>query len=109
MKRGSTVFLKLILVLLAVVVLTWMIVFPRSEGAAANLDLISIYTNPFTIYLYIAWMPFFVALYQAIKLLGLVENNTVFSHDAVKNVRNIKYCSIVYIGFIAAALCYIFI
>ena len=109
MKRGSTLFLKLIIVLLAIVVLTWMIVFPRSEGAAANLDLISIYTNPFTIYLYISWMPFFVALYQAIKLLGFVENNTVFSQAAVKSVRNIKYCSIAYIGFIAAALFYIFV
>ena len=109
MKRGSTLFLKLIVVLLAIVVLTWMIVFPRSEGVAANLDLISIYTNPFVIYLYVAWMPFFVALHQAIKLLGFVENNTIFSQAAVKAVRNIKYCAIVYIGFIAAAVSYILV
>ena len=46
MKRGSTLFLKLVILLLAIVVLTWMVVFPRSEGVAANLDLISIYTKP---------------------------------------------------------------
>jgi len=54
-------------------------------------------------------MPFFVALYQAIKLLGFVENNTIFSQAAVKAVRNIKYCAIVYIGFIAAAVSYILV
>ena len=107
MKRGSTLFLKLVILLLAIVVLTWMVVFPRSEGAAANLDLISIYTNPFVIYLYITWIPFFVALYQAIRLLGFVEKNTVFSQSAVEAVRRIKYCAIAYIGFIAVAIAYI--
>jgi hypothetical protein len=109
MKRGSTLFLKLVIFLLAIVVLTWMVVFPRSEGAAANLDLVTIYTNPFTIYLYIAWIPFFVALYQAIRLLGFVEKNTVFSQSAVEAVRKIKYCAIAYIGFIAVAISYIWV
>ena len=107
MKRGSTLFLKLVILLLAIVVLTWMVVFPRSEGAAANLDLISIYTNPFVIYLYISWTPFFVALYQAIRLLGFIEKNTVFSQAGVEAVRKIKYCAIAYIGFIAVAISYI--
>jgi hypothetical protein len=109
MRRGSTLFLKLIILFLAAVVLTWMVVFPRSEGVAANLDLLSIYTNPFVLYLYITWMPFFVALYQAIKLLGFVENNTIFSQTAVKAVRNIKYCAIAFIGFVSAAISYIFV
>lgn len=107
MKRGSTLFLKLVIVLLALVVLTWMVVFPRSEGAAVNRDLISIYTDPFVIYLYIAWIPFFVALYQAIRLLGFVEKNTVFSQAAVDAVRKIKYCAIAYIGFIVVGISYV--
>jgi hypothetical protein len=107
MKRGSTLFLKLVIVLLGIVVLTWMVVFPRSEGAAANRDLISIYTDPFVLYLYVTWVPFFVALYQAIRLLGFVEANTVFSQPAVEAVRKIKYCAIAYGGFIAVAIAYI--
>jgi hypothetical protein len=107
MKRGSTLFLKLVIVLLALVVLTWMVVFPRSEGAAASRDLISIYTDPFVLYLYVAWTPFFVALYQAIRLLGFVEKNTVFSRSAVEAIRKIKYCAIAYLGFIAVAVSYI--
>lgn len=109
MNRGSTLFLKLIIALLAMMVLTWMIVFPQTEGRAANLNLISIYTDPFVLFLYVAWLPFFVALYQGIKLLGFVEKDTIFSQDAVKAVRNIKYCAMVYIGFIVSALAYIFV
>ena len=79
MKRGSTLFLKLIILLIAIVVLTWMIVFPRLEGRATNLDLISIYKDPLIIYAYIGSIPFFVALYQAFKLLGYVDANNIFS------------------------------
>src|ERR687886_61316 len=78
MKRGSTLFLKSVILLIAIGALAGMIRFPQTEGRAANLDLISIYRDPFIIYLYIASIPFFVALYQAIKLLGFVENNSVF-------------------------------
>jgi hypothetical protein len=89
------------------VALAGMIRFPQTEGRAANLDLISIYKDPFIIYLYIASIPFFVALYQAIKLLGFVEKNKIFSQAAVEAVRNIKYCALALIGFIVAAISYI--
>ena len=106
-KQGSTLFLKIVISLIGIVALAGMIRFPQTEGRAANLDLISIYKDPFIIYLYIASIPFFVALYQAIKLLGFVEKNTVFSQSAVEAVRKIKYCAIAYIGFIAVAISYI--
>jgi hypothetical protein len=94
MKRGSTSFLKLIIVLIAMVVLTWMIVFPQLEGRATNLDLISIYRDPLIIYGYVASIPFFVALFQAFKLLSCVEKNTIISRTAVRSVRIVKYCAI---------------
>src|SRR3954447_26691974 len=100
LKRGSTLFLKLVILLIAIVALAAMIRFPQTEGRAANLDLISIYADPFIIYGYIASIPFFVALYQAFKLLGYVDNNQVFSQSAVKAVRNIKYCAITISGLI---------
>jgi hypothetical protein len=84
-----------------------MVWFPQAEGRAANLDFISIYTNPFIIYCYIASIPFFVALYQALKLLGYIEHNKVFSQPAVKTVRNIKYCAITICGLIMLGIIYI--
>ena len=54
MKNGSTLFLKVVILLIAIGVLAGLIRFPQTEGRAANLDLISIYTDPFIIYIYIA-------------------------------------------------------
>ena len=107
LKRGSTVFLKGVILLIAIGVLAGMIRFPQTEGRATNLDPISIYTDPLIIYAYIASIPFFVALYQAFKLLGYVDNNKVFSQLAVKAVRNIKYCAIIISGFIVLGILYI--
>src|SRR3990167_3662656 len=94
MKRGSTLFLKIVILLIAIGALAGMILFPQTEGRAANLDLISIYKDPLIIYAYIASIPFFVALYQAFKLLGYIDDNKVFSQLSVKAVRNIKYCAL---------------
>src|SRR5690349_20229349 len=107
MKRGSTVFLKLIIILIAIVALTWMIVFPRLEGRAKNLDAISIYTDPFIIYGFVAYIPFFVALFQAFKLLDYVEKDTIFSQTAIRAVRIIRYCAVALVGFLVVAILYI--
>lgn len=107
LKRGSTLFLRVVLLLIAIVALAGMIRFPQTEGRAANLDLISIYADPFIVYGYIASIPFFIALYQAFKLLDYVDNNQVFSQSAVKAVRNIKYCAITISGFIVLGILFI--
>ena len=107
MKKGSTLFLKFVICLIAIGALVWLIWFPQLEGRAANLDLISIYKDPLIIYTYIGSIPFFVALYQAYKLLGYVDTNKVFSQLAVKAVRNIKYCAIIIGGFIILGVLYI--
>jgi hypothetical protein len=106
-KLGSTLFLKVVLVLIALGAGAWMIRFPQLEGRAANLDLVSIYTDPFIIYGYIASIPFFVALVQAFKLLGYIEKNEVFTQPAVRCLRNIKYCAIAIVGFIAGGIAFI--
>ena len=106
-RRGSTLFLKAVIVLIAVVALAVLIRFPQTEGRAANLDLIHIYADPLILYGYVASIPFFVALYQAFKLLGYADNDQVFSQSAVRAVRNIKYCAIMISGFIFLAILYI--
>lgn len=108
MKRSSTTFLKVVIVFIAVVALFAMIRFPQTEGRAKDLDLVSIYADPFIIYAYAASSAFFVALYQAIKLLGFVEKNKIFSKPAVKAVRIIKYCASAMVILVAAPLAYLF-
>jgi hypothetical protein len=107
MNRRSTLFLKAVIVLIALGALFALIRFPQTEGRAANLNLISIYSDPLIIYFYIGSVPFFVALYQAIKLLGFVERNHIFTESAVNTVKKIKYCSLTLSGFVAASVVYI--
>ncbi|MDP3941627.1 MAG: DUF2975 domain-containing protein [bacterium] len=107
MKKGSTLFLRFVLCLIAIGAFAGMIWFPQTEGRAANLDLISIYTDPFIIYIYIGSIPFFVGLYQAFKLLNFIDSNKTFSQDAVNTLKNMKYASISLIGLIALAELYI--
>src|SRR6476620_7683771 len=107
MKRSSTFFLKVVILLIAIVALAGMVWFPQTEGRATHLDLISIYTDPFIIYGYIASIPFFVGLYQAFKLLNFIDANEAFSQGAVNTLKNMKFASLSLIGFIALAVLYI--
>ena len=107
LKRGSTLFLKVVILLIAIGVLAGLIWFPQTEGRAAHLDLISIYTDPFIIYIYLASTPFFVGLYHAFKLLNFIDANKAFSQGAVNTLKNMKFASLSLIGFIALAEFYI--
>ena len=80
--------------LIGFVALAIMIRFPMLEGRAANLDLFSIYADPFILYGYAASIPFFVGLYQAFTLLGYIGQGKVFSLASVKTLRIIKYCAL---------------
>ena len=100
-------FLKAVIVLIGIVTLVVMIRFPMTEGRAVNLDLFSIYSDPFIVYGYLASIAFFVALYQAFKLLGYIGQNKVFSLSSVKALRTIKYCAIILSTAIVLAALYI--
>src|SRR3989338_2980637 len=103
MKKSSTIFLQVVIILIGIVTLIVMIRFPLTEGRAVNLDLFSIYSDPFIVYGYLASIPFFVALYQAFTLLGYIGKNKVFSLSSVRALRNIKYCAIIVGASIAMA------
>lgn len=102
MKRSSTAFLQAVIVLIgigAVAILLWE---PHIEGRNAHATPFEIYfKDPFLAYAYIGSMPFFVALYQAFKVLGYAGRNQVFTQTAVQALRTIKYCVIALIGFVA--------
>ncbi|AYB33581.1 DUF2975 domain-containing protein [Chryseolinea soli] len=107
MKRIPTLFLQAVIVLIGVVVLAALIGLPLTEGRAANLDLLSVYADPFILYGYAASSAFFVALYKAFKLLGYIGQNKVFSPDSVGALKSIKYCAIVFSILIVLAGLYI--
>jgi hypothetical protein len=107
MKRISIIFLQAVIVLTGIVALAILIRFPLTEGRAVNLDLFSIYSDPFIVYGYAASTVFFVALYKAFKLLGYIGHNGLFSLNSVRTLRSIKYCAIILSILIAMAGLYI--
>lgn len=95
MKR-ETVFLKLSVIVLALPILAACIFLlpflwrdaTESGGWIANL------MRPIVIGMYVAAVPYFIALFQTFTLLGLIDRNEAFSYEAVKVLRVIKYCAL---------------
>jgi hypothetical protein len=109
MKAISVIFLQAVIVLIGIISVAILIRIPLTEGRATNLDLFSIYTDPFILYGYAASIAFFVALYKAFKLLGYVRQNKVFSTNSVNALKSIKYCVILLSILIIGAGLYIVI
>lgn len=103
MKRSSTLFLQVLIVLIGLAALTFLLWMPQVEGRNVNATWFEIYfQDPFLAFAYVGSISFFVALYQAFKVLGSVAKNNVFSKEAVKAMRTIKYCAFMIIGFVIA-------
>lgn len=107
MKRTPTVFLQAVLVLIGLVVLFLLIRLPMLEGRAVDLDIVSIYADPFILYGYTASIAFFIALYKAFRLLGYIGQNKVFSAEAVGTLKSIKYCALILTVMIVLAGIYV--
>src|ERR1044071_1922747 len=101
MKRSSIIFLQIVIVLLGVAALALLLWEPQVEGVNKNRTNFEIYFHdPFLALVYAGSIPFFIALYQAIRALGYVGRNQVFSPEVVKALRIIKYCALAIIGFV---------
>ncbi|MEK4366766.1 DUF2975 domain-containing protein [Paenibacillus amylolyticus] len=95
MKRGTTIFLKLAVLLIGVPILAlyifgipWLANNPVNPNYAGAL-------YPIVIIMYVSVIPFIVALYQAFRLLSYIDKNEAFSLMSVKSLKTIKYCAIV--------------
>lgn len=107
-KRSSTIFLQAVIVLIGIVALALMLLEPHLEGRNEHTSLFKIYfTDPFLVYAYVASVPFFVALFQAFKLLNFIGKNKVFSQAAVNTLKTIKYCAFITAGAVVAAIIYL--
>jgi hypothetical protein len=106
MKRGTTFFLKaaIILIGIAVVALCVFLV-PEIANYAAELYPDNTYMKSLVfIDLYASAIPFYVALYQAFKLLSYIDKNKAFSELSVLALKNIKNCAIAISGLYALGM-----
>jgi len=104
MKRSSTIFLQVVIVLIGIGALAFMLCEPHFEGANAHATVFQMYFSSFVLYAFIGSSPFFVALYHAFKVLGYVRQNKTFSQATVNSLRIIKYCALALIGFVAVSV-----
>ena len=103
MKRSSTIFLQVVVVLIGIGALALLLWEPHIEGVNANATTLSqiYFDDPFLALVYAGSIPFFFALYQAWKVLRYAGHNKIFSLEAVKALRTIKQCALAIIGFVA--------
>lgn len=97
MKRVSTHFLRFMIFLIGAIVLALCIFalpsmwdvhydgYPMA-GPAALLIMIGLYATT---------IPFYIALWQTLKLLKLIDQSAAFSDASIKAIKNIKHCAIV--------------
>jgi hypothetical protein len=109
MKHGSTLFLKIALFLIGIPVLALciygLVYLPKNP---ANPDYAHM-LYPIVIGMYVATIPFFVALYQAFKLLTYIDKNHAFSELSVKSLKKIKFCAIIISGLFVVILPFVFL
>ncbi|MFJ7738682.1 DUF2975 domain-containing protein [Lysinibacillus sp. NPDC097287] len=95
MKPGTTLFLKITVILIGIPVLAMCIfLVPEIANFAAELYPDNAYIKYlFLIDLYATAIPFYFALYQAFKLLSYIDKNKAFSELSVSSLKKIKYCA----------------
>lgn len=107
MERGSTVFLRGVVILIGLLVLGLCAIglpmLIKSELTTSDFDYGWIFVG-----LYVPATPFFFALYQALKLLDYIDKNQAFSELSVQAFRSIKYCALTISGLFAAGMPYVF-
>lgn len=96
MKRGTTLFLKMAVILIGIPILALcLFLVPKIGSFAGELYPDIAYMKSLVLIdMYAAAIPFYFALYQAFKLLSYIDKNQAFSELSVKALKNIKYCAI---------------
>lgn len=104
MKRGSTLFLKGVILLLGLGVLALCVyVLPMAIMSEQTG-----YYKPILLGMYVPGIPFYIALYESWKLLTYIDKNKSFSELSVKSLKHIKYCAAVISGLYVLGMPYIF-
>lgn len=94
MKRGTTLFLKLSIILIGSPIIAlgmFGVYWLGNNPVNPNYSYI-IY--PILIGIYASTIPFYIALYMAFRLLIYIDKNKAFSLISIKALNNIKYCAV---------------
>jgi hypothetical protein len=96
MKKGTTLFLKIAVFIIGAPVLALCIFgLPWIAKNPVNPDYDHI-LYPIVIGMYVSAIPFFVALYQAFKLLSYIDKNQAFSEVSVRALKIIKFAAMTF-------------
>lgn len=93
MKRYSTLFLKLALIIVGIPVLLFCIygVYWLLNHTVKPEYQYILY--PIVIVIYFSVIPFYIAVFHAFKLLCYIDHNNAFSQLSVKALKNITFCA----------------
>lgn len=94
MKKGSTLFLKAAIIAMGLAALAICVFALPATWRAVPEEYPNITYVFYTILtaMYAAAIPFFVALYQGLLLLGYIDKNKAFSELSVQALKRISYC-----------------
>ena len=107
-KRGSTTFLKVIIFLVGIAVLSVCIYFFPEAARRDAIERPGDYSlYPLLVCAYGICITFSVALYQVFKLLIYIEKNNAFSELSLQSLKVIKKCAFTVIFFILLAIVYL--
>lgn len=109
MKRGTTLFLKLALIIMGfpVVALGIVGIFYLMKSPV-NPDYAHI-LYPIIIGMYLSVLPYLGALYQSFRLLNFIDKNEAFSQISVNALKIIKYCGITFSGLYVIVLPFVYV
>jgi hypothetical protein len=100
MKKVTTLFLKIAVILIGLPVLA-LCIFLVPEIGDVSAELLPEFPSIeylVSIIFYASAIPFYFALYQAFKLLRYIDKNIAFSEISVDALKKIKYCAITISG-----------
>jgi MFS family permease len=103
-KRQSTMALKALVWLLGLIVLA-LCVFALPAGIIS--EHAGMY-RPLLLGMYIPAIPFFIGMFQTLRLLRNIDQNRAFSTDSYESLKVIKVCAFIIALLYGAALPYIF-
>lgn len=97
--------LQAVVVMVGIGALVFLLGEPHLEGRNQHATLFEIYfKDSFLAFVYVASIPFFVALYQTFRVLGKAGKDQAISDDTVSALRTIKLCAVTVLAFVAASV-----
>jgi len=98
------IFLKGVIIVLGLIVLAVCVfVLP---GTIGSIELGGY--DPILLGIYASVIPFFIAIYQTLKLLNYIDKNKVVSDSSVRALKIIRYCAIIISALYLVGMPYIF-